>query len=251
MSSHYDHYDYPAYWVNRQYEHKCEEIAINHFLAKCESIKNVLDIGCGYGRLSKTYLHRAKKIYLSDPSSKLLSLARKNLKRYKKTTFVHSTLENLKNQIPNLKFDLVLFVRVMHHIEDPQTALKKIDRFINHKGYLILEIPNKRHIKALICQFLKGNFTYSLDIFPKDIRCTKNIRNKSIPFINYHPDIIQKNIKDLGYKIIEVRSVSNFRLRHLKRIFPTETLLKIEKKLQAPLGRLFFGPSIFILAQKQ
>lgn len=251
MASHYDHYDYPEYWTSREYEHKCEEIAINAFLERCQSVKNALDIGAGYGRLTKTYLHRVKKIYLTDPSAKLLSVARKNLKRNKKVVFIQSCLVNLKNQIPNTKFDLVLFVRVMHHMLDHKATILEINKFVKEHGFLILEVPNKRHFKAVAKQILCGNFTYPLDIFPKDIRCAKNIKQKTIPFVNYHPDVIIKTLKDINYKIIEVRSVSNFRLSYLKGIFPIETLLSIEEKLQVFLGRFFFGPSIFILAQKQ
>ena len=250
MASHYDHYDYPKYWTTREYEHKCEEIAINAFLRRCQSVKNALDIGAGYGRLTKVYLHRVKKIYLTDPSAKLLALARKNLKHNKKIVFVQSCLSNLKNQIPNTKFDLVFFVRVMHHMENQKETIKEIGRFVNEHGFLVLEVPNKRHFKAVAKQVLCGNFTYSLDIFPKDIRCAQSIKEKSIPFVNYHPDVTIKILKEEGYKIIEVRSVSNLRLSYLKGIFPIETLLSIEEKLQVFLGRFFFGPSIFILAQK-
>ncbi len=250
MASHYDHYDYPSYWIGREYEHKCEELAISRFLQKCQNIKNALDIGCGYGRLTKVYLHRVKKAYLSDPSAKLLARARKELSRSRKITFVHSCLTNLKHQIPNVKFDLVFFVRVMHHMPDYKEAIGEISRFINNRGFLILEIPNKRHFKAVVQQVLCGNFTYPLDISPKDIRCTQNIKENSIPFVNYHPDVVIRNLKDRGYKIIEVRSVSNLRLSYLKGIFPVESLLSIEEKIQVFLGRFFFGPSIFILAQK-
>ena len=75
MGAHYDSYDYPAYWQDRDYEHNSEIEAIKAFLGKIPEINNILDIGTGYGRLTPTYSFRAKKIILSDPSSKLLSKA--------------------------------------------------------------------------------------------------------------------------------------------------------------------------------
>jgi len=44
--------------------------------------------------------------------------------------------------------------------------------------------------------------------------------------------------------------VSNFRSQFLKKIIPEKILLFMEDKLQKPFGKLFFGPSIFILAKK-
>jgi 2-polyprenyl-3-methyl-5-hydroxy-6-metoxy-1,4-benzoquinol methylase len=249
MPAHYDNYDYESYWHGRDYEHSCEIIAIKSFIDRIPKIKTILDIGAGYGRIAPTYMYRAKKVILSDPSSKNLMKA-KSLLKFKNIKYIHSTLENLPNKIKKSSIDVVVLVRVMHHLNDVNASLKTISSMIKQKGYLILEFPNKKHLKAVFFEFLRGNFTYPLDIFPKDIRCAKSIKNNSIPFNNYHPDMVRMLLEENNFKIIETRSVSNVRSRFFKNNSSTKSLISIEKSLQIPLARFNFGPSIFVLAQK-
>jgi ubiquinone/menaquinone biosynthesis C-methylase UbiE len=247
MSAHYDTYDYPAYWKDREYEHEAEMIAMKSFLNRIPRLKTIIEIGAGYGRLVPSYFFRAKKIILSDPSSKLLKIARNTLKN-KGIKFIHSNIENLYPKVRKNTANLVVMVRVLHHIHDLDQALSITHKITKKGGFLILEFANKRHLKATISEFLHGNFTFPLDIFPKEV---KSSNQKSISFYNYHPDIIKERLKHNGYSIIEIRSVSNIRSSAIKRFMPTEYLLFIENLLQRPLSYMCFGPSIFILAKKE
>jgi ubiquinone/menaquinone biosynthesis C-methylase UbiE len=250
MSAAYDGYDYPSYWTDREYEHRSEILTIKSFLKKIPKLNNFLEIGSGYGRLLDSYVYRVKKVTLSDPSAKLLSLARKNNTHNKKVNFVHSKIENLKGKIHPKTQDAILMVRVLHHIENVDNTFKIINRLLIDKGYFILEFANKKHFKATFSEFTKGNFTFPLDIFPKDLRSKINIQKNTLPFINYHPDIIFKKLNENGFEILEVRSVSNFRQSFLKDLFPIETLILFETYLQKFLAKLHFGPSLFVLARK-
>jgi len=249
MPAAYDTYDYPSYWKGREYEHSSEIIAIKEFLAKIPRIHKVLDLGCGYARLTPSYRFRADKLTLVDPSSKLLKIAKKRFNN-KNTRFIQAKIENITKKIKSGSMDLVIFVRVLHHIEDIDKVFESINRLLSKNGYLILEFANKRHFKALTQELFKGNFTFLLDIFPKDIRSKVAIRKKTLPFINYHPDKIKEILTSHGFRIIETRSVSNIRSPFLKRVIPLETLLDLEKKLQKPLAKVLFGPSVFVLSQK-
>lgn len=250
MPAAYDTYDYPSYWENRDYEHGSEVIAIKCFLEKIPIIGRILEIGAGYGRLAPLYLFRAKKTILTDPSSVLLKLARENL-QYESIKFIHTGIENLPNKIRSKSVDVAILVRVLHHLDDTDKAFTIIHKILKDKGYLILEFANKCHFKAQFLEFLQGNFTFSLEIFPKDLRTKQSKKKGTIPFLNFHPDIIKRKLEDAGFNIIETRSVSNFRASFLKNILPTSFLLSIEKFLQPILARTKFGPSIFVLVQKQ
>ena len=248
MPAAYDTYNYPAYWQGRDYEHESEIIAIKAFLKKIPKIKKILEIGSGYGRLTPYYKFRANKIILADPSSKLLKIARKKLIS-KKIRFVHSKVENLKDQLRANCTDLVLVVRVLHHIENIDQAFAVMQNLLKKNGYLILEFANKKHLKATVGEFLKGNLTFPLEIFPLDKRSPKSVKKKTLPFVNYHPDQITEKLESLGFTIIERRSVSNIRSTKIKKILSKELLLFFEKYLQIPLSHINFGPSIFILAK--
>lgn len=246
MATAYDTYNYTSYWKERRYEHQAEVIALKGLLEKVPKINTIIDIGAGFGRLTPTYLHRSEKVILLDPSDKLLKLAKQNINN-RKVTFLRSKLENLSKNFKN-SADFIILVRVLHHVKDLDKALSIINKICRKKGFFLLEFPNKRHFKATLLQFAKGNFTFPIDIFPKDIS-TKNIKN-CLPFVNYHPDFIKQKLKENGFKIIEARSVSNIRNPFLKRFLPQNSLLFLEKYAQKYLSCINFGPSIFVLSRK-
>lgn len=248
MKAAYDLYDYPSYWEGREYEHASEVISLKHFLNRIKEIGNIVEVGAGFARLTNTYLHRAKKIILVDPSSRLLALAKKNYPD-KKVNTLKSVVENLPKKIKGRSADLVILIRVLHHIKDLDSAFSAINKILKKNGYFILEFANKCHGKAAFSEFLKGNLTFLHDIFPKEVGHKKT--NGKLPFLNYHPDVIKEKLSNHGFKVIEVRSVSNIRSPFVKRIIPVELILPVEKILQEPLSRFNFGPSIFILAQKR
>ncbi len=250
MPAAYDTYDYPAYWKGREYEHGSDIIAIKSFLEKIPSLSSVVEIGAGFGRLVPSFSYRAKKIVLTDPSAKLLNLARKQLKN-KNINFLKIKIENIPNKINLNSTDLVVCVRVLHHLENIDKAFLACNKILKNKGYFILEFPNKSHFKARVTEYLRGNFTFASDILPKDLRSPKNIRKETIPFYNYHPDYIVKKLEDSGFEIISKRSVSNVRNQFLKKFFPINLFLAIEAYLQKPLASINFGPSIFLLARKK
>jgi len=254
MAAAYDNYDYPSYWIGREYEHESEIIALRNFLQKIPKINRILEIGCGFGRLTPYYRFRARRIVLTDPSAKLLSLARKRLVSSKKSknhvTFVQTSAESLSKKFKKESFDLVIMVRVAHHLQDLDQAFLTIKRLLPRGGYLIFEFPNKLHLKAVILNTIKGNFTFPLDILPADKRSRKSLRNNCLPFFNYHPEIIYYKLKSYGFKLVEKRSVSNIRMPFIKKHLSLESILTLEKILQKPLGKVNFGPSIFLLMKK-
>jgi ubiquinone/menaquinone biosynthesis C-methylase UbiE len=251
MPAAYDTFDYPGYWIGRDYEHKSELIALKSFLQKIKKIKNILEIGAGFGRLMPSYGFRAKNIILTDPSAKTLKVAREAFKFRKNIKFIHSSLENLPPKIRPSSISLVVMIRVIHHIKDIDTAFKIIHRMIIPNGYFIFEFANKKHIKSTVKEFFKGNFRFLNDLTTMDIRSKKSIRKGTLPFLNYHPDKIKDILDQYGFEVVEERSVSNIRSTFIKGIFSTELLVSLESLLQKPFSYIDFGPSIFILARKR
>lgn len=251
MAAYYDTYDYPSYWQGREYEHGSEVFAIKSLLTKIKKLSTILEIGAGYGRLVPSYAFRAKRIILSDPSTKLLSVAKDTFRDRENIEYIQTRIENLNKKVRTHSVDLVIMVRVLHHLYQPDEAFQVINKILKTNGYLILEFANKQHFKARVSEFFKGNFTFPLDIFPKELTSSKRKRIKTLPFLNYHPDIIAAKLEENGFEIIEKRSVSNIRNEFLKKHLSTNLLIAISKLLQTPLSYINFGPSIFILARKK
>jgi len=246
----YDSYNYRHYWKNREYENQAETIALQKLLSLIpqKKKKNILDIGAGFGRHTSLYAPFFKKAILVDPSAKLLSEARKNFQNYSNLSFKRG--EGQKIPIKSKSVDVILVVRVVHHIKDLAPVFQEISRVLAPKGILILEFANKTHFKAKIKALISGNLKFFKDLTPVDRRSRKNIKKGSILFLNHHPKAIEKNLRENNLKIIKNLSVSNFRSPILKKIFPLSYLLFLEKITQPLLAPLNFGPSIFILARK-
>lgn len=248
MTAHYDTYDYPSYWIGREYEHEAEVLALKDLLSTIPKIDTILEVGAGFGRLTPSYLFRARRILVSDPSARLLGIARDKFGGRKKVKFIQSRVENISQKLPRRSVDLIILVRVLHHLEDPEKFFDISSRLLKKNGYLLLEFANKRHLKATFSEILRGNITFPMNIFPKELG--KKKYKKRLPFLNFHPDLIKHELTERGFKIREGRSVSNIRSSFLKKIVPCDSLVAIERVLQKPLYLISFGPSIFLLAQK-
>lgn len=251
MPAAYDQYDYTTYWEGREYEHDSEVIAIKAFLEKIPEIGKTLEIGGGYGRHVPNYIYRAKKVILTDPSARNLSIARKNLGGYKNLEIRQMKIETTPRKFKKGSFNLVIMIRVMHHLANLDEVFSDLARLIEPGGFLIFEFANKVHFKSIVQNVLRGDFTYVMDTSPIDRRSPKMVRRGTLPFINYHPDKIEEALVTHGFKTVERRSVSNVRNPLLKQYLPQSVMLSLEKIAQKVLGYVNFGPSIFILAKKR
>lgn len=251
MSAAYDSYDYTAYWDDRTYEHESEVATIRDLMGKIPEINRILEIGAGFGRLTPYYMFRARSVSVTEPSIKLLNQAKKRLNNYKNITFTQSTIENLPNKFRPRSFDAIIMVRVFHHISNITKALQTMEKLLTPDGYVIFEFANKMHFKAVITNLLKRNFAFIKDTQSVDVRSEKSKKAKTIAFLNHHPQIVLDELKNAGFKVLEVRSVSNIRSPLLKKHLPISFMLWIEKLIQKPLSLVYFGPSIFVLAKKR
>lgn len=244
MTHFYDDIDfsYDQYWQDRQYEHQCEVTALKKLLGGSK-FRHIADIGGGFGRLSKILAKYAKSVTLVEPAQKQRLLARKYLPE---NIEIKAGLSD-KTGLPAGSCDLVVMIRVMHHLPEPETSIAEISRILAPKGRLVLEFANSANFKARIRSFLAGQPILPI---PLDRRSNLNIKNKTIPFVNHHPLNVFKMLKRQEFKIKEVLSVSNFRVPILKKILPIALLNYLESITQKPLSRVYLGPSIFVLAEK-
>ena len=247
MPAHYDdpNYSYLQYWQDRNYEHLSEVFAIQKLLGNLK-VGTAVDIGGGYGRLIPTLYPFAKRLTLVEPSAKQRRIAKSQLSQIKNLTIASGTAQ--KTHLPDSSQDLITLVRVMHHLPDPQVALSELNRILKPSGLIILEFANSYNFKARIASLITGRPILPI---PIEKRSLIDIKRQTIPFVNHHPQTIQKLLRKSRFVVKSQLSVSNFRSPLIKRFVPLPILLFLEKKLQSPLGNLYFGPSIFLLLDKQ
>lgn len=243
----YDLYDYTEFWHGRDYENQSEKIALDKFLHQINKTGCLIDIGGGYGRLASSYSHHFNKCVIADPSSSLLQKAKINLKKNNFFDFVCCEA----NKLPKEKYDVAMMVRVAHHIPDLKPTFEEVSRILEHDGYFILEYANKIHFLSILRSVFSGNLNYLSNIKPIDIRSEQAKKENKIIFVDHHPKKVEELLIQSGFKIVDKLSVSNFRHPRIKKIVPEKILLFLENILQKPLSNFNFGPSIFLLCQKQ
>jgi len=249
----YDSFDYPEFWKGREYEDRAERIALEKLLSKIPQKGSLIDIGGGFGRLAQIYAPEFKKCLLVDPSEKHLNLGQKNLKNFKNLQFKKGIGENLP--VKDATFDVVLMVRVVHHLPDPEKTFREASRVLKPSGYFVLEFANKIHFLARLRAFLKGNFNFASNLQSLDQRSPASLASGTIPLFNHHPKFILERLEKANFQIISLLSVSNFRHPILKKIIPLPILVFLEKYFSLFVSHFsflsYFGPSIFILCQKK
>ncbi|MDO8488431.1 MAG: class I SAM-dependent methyltransferase [bacterium] len=237
-------YSYDLFWEGREYEHHSEVMALEKLLGD-KKLNVVADIGGGYGRLTRWLAGHSQKVYLVEPSAKMRSLAKTHLAKYPQAVIRPGSVGD--TNLPPKSVDAILLVRVLHHLPAPASAIIELRRILKPHGYLVLEFANSAHFLQRLKSWLTGK-----PILPTatERRSPQHIAQGTIPFVNHHPLTVQKLLKRQGFAIVKVLSVSNFRHHIFKKLVPFRTLISLESWCQENLTGLYFGPSIFVLAQR-
>lgn len=130
-------------------------------------VQNILEVGCGPGfstQKLKQMLNR-KHFEASDVDSELVEGAKN---RNPNVKIIQESIYNLKRQ--NNSFDLVIALEVLEHLQEPEKALREIQR-ISTK-YILVSVPNEpiwRILNMARLKYLKnfGNTPGHLQNFSK------------------------------------------------------------------------------------
>lgn len=244
-----DHYDddsssYLKYWDGRDYEQAAEEVALRKLL-KGKKFKNAVDVGGGYGRLSVVLRDFADAVTLAEPSKQQLEIAKEFLKNKPKVTAKRAQAEKLPFE--DGEFDLAMVIRVIHHLPNPVPAFEEISRVLKPGGYFLIEFANNAHFKNRLKYSAKLK---KLPVDPVDIKTEAGRKKNDIPFVNHNPKTVKKQLAQSGFKLIDTLSVSNLRSQSIKKVIPHKTLITLEKAMQKPLAKTYFGPSTVYLLKK-
>lgn len=239
-------HNYQDYWLGRDYEHAAEELAISRLLKK-KRFKHAVDVGGGYGRLSKYLTAFADQVTLAEPSKQQLDIARTFLKDVKNVDQKLLKASDLK--FGDNEVDLVMIVRVLHHIPDPGAEFREISRILKPGGTFLLEFANSAHGLNQVRFAMKRRRVPRKPINARQEERSSGERN--IPFVNHHPKTIIKMLDEAGFEVESVLSGSNLRSATLKKLLGKKTLIGLEKILQPTLAPFYFGPSVWLRLKKK
>ncbi len=111
------------------------------------TIRNLIDIGTGTGRMLQLFADRASEAIGIDRSPDMLSIARVNLSepRFSHCSVRHGDMYSLPFDLP--RFDLATLHMVLHFAEKPQDVIAEAARVVQANGHLLIVdfAPHSQH----------------------------------------------------------------------------------------------------------
>ena len=175
------------------------EIILTHFqINEREGIplKNlkILDIGCGGGLISEPMTRLGASVTGIDASSKNISIAKAHARKNNlDINYLNSVPENLKIQN---KFDVILNLEVIEHVENLDLYLESCFKLLKPKGIMFTATLNRTltsYVKAIV------GAEYILRWLP----IGTHDWNKFIK-----PEELEKKITDLNFSIMNLTGLS-------------------------------------------
>lgn len=234
----YEGSDYQTrFWEQggREYEDRCEAIALRHLLPS--NGQRMIELGAGAGRNTSRY-QGYERIVLVDYSRTQLKQAQERLGRSKRFTYVAADIYRLP--FVDGLFDSATMIRTLHHMADAPAALAQVQRVLGPGAAFLLEYANKRNLKSIL-RYLFRQQSWS-PFTPEPVEFSP------LNF-DFHPRAVHGWLERLGFKIEQVRSVSHFRIAFLKQLVPARLLAGLDGLLQPTGSFLRLSPSVFLRAR--
>lgn len=234
----YEGSDYQTrFWEKggREYEDRCEAIAIKRLLPSHGML--LLELGAGAGRNTKRY-SGFERVVLLDYSRTQLKQAQDLLGDSDRYIYVAADIYRLP--LADGLFDAATMIRVLHHMANAPAALQQVRRVLQPGASFILEFANKRNIKSILRYWLRIQKWSPFS--PEPVEFTP------LNF-DFHPSSVREWLTMLGFHIDRVLTVSHFRIELLKRTIPPEILAGLDSIMQwtGSIGQ--FTPSVFLRAR--
>ena len=153
---------------------------------KKDSIKSVLDIGCGPGHFVVKFLEQGKKVTALDIAPSMLEITKKRVHAVGKEDEVTFILEDYLEHKPIKKFDAACVMGFFDYVQDPVIVLKKLLNDVEKEIYI--SIPGDKGFLA----------------WQRKIRY--NLRN--CPLFLYSREFLEDSLKKAGcFDISEITEI--------------------------------------------
>ena len=153
---------------------------------KKNSIKSVLDIGCGPGHFVVKFLEQGKKVTALDIAPSMLAITKKRVQTMGKEEEVTFVLEDYLEHKPIKKFDAACVMGFFDYVEDPVIVLKKLLNDVEKEIYI--SIPDNKGFLAW-----QRKIRYSL---------------RNCPLFLYSKEFLEDSLKKAGcFEISEITKI--------------------------------------------
>ena len=156
--------------------------------------KKILDLGCGGGILSESLAEEGADLIAIDQSKKLINEAIKRAKlKNLKINYQCTSIKNLKEK--NTKFDIIICLEVIEHVEDYKSFLKFTFECLKKNGIIIFSTINRNCLSYISTIFLAE-------------KVLKLVPNKTHDWNMYiKPEEILKLSKQKNFKLDKIKGL--------------------------------------------
>ena len=191
-------------------ENIIEHFKVSNKSSPCKNL-DILDIGCGGGLLCEPLSRLGANVTGIDASKKNINVAKIHSKKNKlKINYICSSPENL---VLKKKFDVILNMEVVEHVDDVNFFIKKSSEFLKEDGLMFVATLNKT-LKSYIFGIIGAEYilrwlpigTHDWDKFIEPIKLMKileknSLKTKKINGMKFNPILDE-------WKISEDKSVN-------------------------------------------
>lgn len=207
----------------------------------------VLELGCGTGRVSIFLANHGIKVTAVDSSQNMIKALKEKTKNLKNKKDIEIIKGNLTKVRLNKKFNLIIMpfrvFQCLLSVEEQQKALLNIERHLSPNGLLIFDIyyPNFKILSNIPSQEeIDGEFIF------RNKRIIKSHINRSINTLNQvmttdiiYSEYFQGKKKIISKNTIKMRYSFKFEIEHLLKLngFSVKQLLSDYKSKKFAVGR--------------
>lgn len=207
--------------------------AIIHEFFPSLNAKRILDIGCGDGSLSIPFM-ATNKVVLLDAATQMIEIARKNviaLGFQDNATFVQGDILQYEDKS---KFDIILCIGVISHIDDVGKLLTRINSLLQPDGKVLIQFSDIDHFRyKLKRRFGKpDNYGYSLNSFNRS-KFLKHTDMAGLKFVSERGYFWQYPLMDRLSLSLQMNILNAVRNKPFFSFLNSEWLVLFEKKQTA------------------
>jgi len=195
---------------------------------------NILEVGAGCGSFTKGYIGpETKSITLTELDNKNILDLKENFKNDARVKIIQKDIYNI-----NEKFDTIIYLHVLEHIEKDKEEIKEATSKLNENGVLIIMVPAHQEIYSNLDKAVGHFRRYKIDFFKTGF---KHLELSSVQFLD-----------SMGYFLYYLN-----KLFFKKEIYPSKLKIFIWDKLFTPISvvadfilRYKFGKCILAIYKK-
>ncbi len=194
-----------------------------------ESVRRVLDVGCGAGDNARRLKERSSEILVTGVTYNATEaeMAAPFMSQLHVKDIERDDLSDIRGP-----FDLVLFSHVLEHLRDPVVVVRRFLPLLAPEGYVVIAVPNTLEWRTRLA-FLRGRFQYT----DHGVLDRTHLR-----FFTYHTAVKELLVPISELNLVNMKGRGAAPLGPLRRhLLPNKVRVQIDNLMVRTLPNLFAG----------